>query len=70
MNDLVECHSGYKYAERPVAFRWKGNRLEVSTILADWQLPDGRRFRVLSTTDSIFELSYNEPRDEWMVKIL
>jgi hypothetical protein len=27
MNDPVECHSGYEYAERPVALHWEGERL-------------------------------------------
>jgi hypothetical protein len=27
MADWVECHSGYVYADRPVALHWEGNRM-------------------------------------------
>ena len=29
MTELVECHSGFSYAEKPVALTWEGQRLEV-----------------------------------------
>ena len=29
MSGLVECHSGYDYASRPVAFYWDGQRVEI-----------------------------------------
>lgn len=65
--ELVECHSGYAYAERPVAFLWEGNRLEIEAIEAQWRIPDGKRFRVRTQDGRIFELFYDELCDEWRV---
>ena len=46
MSDPVECHSGYEYAERPVALHWEGERLTVDEVEAGWRIPGGKRFRV------------------------
>ena len=40
MGELVECHSGFTYAERPVALTWEGQRLEITRILAEWHSPE------------------------------
>ena len=32
----VECYSGYKVNERPIAFAYQGQRWEVSEILDCW----------------------------------
>ena len=32
----VECYSGYRADERPVAFTYKGRRWEVAEILDRW----------------------------------
>ena len=32
----VECYSGYKVNERPVAFTYKGKRWEVDDIIDRW----------------------------------
>ena len=29
MGELVECHSGFTYADKPVALTWEGRRLEI-----------------------------------------
>ena len=39
LKDLVECHSGYEYAERPVALHWQGQRLEIESVEAEWRIP-------------------------------
>ena len=44
-DELVECHSGYAYAERPVALVWEGERLEIEAVEAEWRIPGGKRFR-------------------------
>lgn len=64
---LVECHSGYTYAERPVALYWQGSRLEIAAIEAQWRIPGGRCFRVRTTEEHRFELFYGELYDEWRV---
>jgi hypothetical protein len=65
--ERVECHSGYTYGERPIAFHWEGERLLIVEIQARWRLPDGRKFRVRVEDDRIFELYYLEQTDEWQI---
>ena len=68
MSEIVECHSGFAYAERPLAFTWQGKRLIVGIILAQTRSPDGPRFRVRTEDGQEFELSYHEARDEWQIQ--
>jgi hypothetical protein len=63
----VECHSGYTYAERPIALRWEGRRLVITAIEARWRVPGGHGFRVRTEDDQVFELFYGELYDEWRV---
>lgn len=69
MNATVECHSGYKYGERPLALHWEGQRLEVREVLAAWRAPEGPRFRVRAENGQCFELSYQEFADEWEIRL-
>jgi len=69
MPESVECHSGYTYGERPVAFQWEGERLIVAEIEARWRLPRGPAFRVRTQDDRVFELFYNEPQGEWVIRV-
>lgn len=66
----VECHSGYTYAERPVALRWEGIRMEIEDVEARWRIPGGRRFRVRTSDGRRFELFYGELYDEWRIHAL
>jgi len=66
-SEIVECHSGYEYGERPIAVNWKGERLEVSEILDRWRTPDGKHFRVETTDKQILEINYIELYDEWRI---
>jgi hypothetical protein len=66
-DELVECHSGYTYAEKPVALHWQGSRLEIERVEAQWRIPGGRRFRVLTKDGQRFTLFYGELYDEWRV---
>lgn len=68
MADCVECHSGIKYAETPVAFTWQEQRLEIKQILMRWKSPGELGFRVTSTDGQIFDLVYNEVSDQWLIK--
>jgi hypothetical protein len=68
LSELVECHSGYAYGERPVAFTWQGQRQEVVEILARWRSPDGRIFRVRAAGGWIFELLYHERDEVWHIQ--
>lgn len=67
LKDLVECHSGYEYAERPIALHWQGQRLEIAAVEAEWRIPGGRRFRVRTADKRVFELFYGELYDEWRI---
>ncbi len=65
--ERVECHSGYEYAERPVAIHWEGGRLEIEEIDAQWRIPGGKRFRVRTRDGRLFDLFYGELYDEWRI---
>jgi hypothetical protein len=67
MSEQVECHSGFEYAERPVAFEWEGERLGVKQIENQWRIPGGKCFRVLAEDGRKFELFYGELYDEWRI---
>jgi hypothetical protein len=70
MKDLVECHSGTDYAERPKALVWEGQRLEVVEVLARWRIPGSRCFTVRTADDQAFELVYSELEDSWSIHSL
>lgn len=67
MPDLVECHSGFEYAERPVAVWWQGRRRPVAAVEAEWRIAGGKKFRVRTDDGQVFELLYVELYDEWRV---
>lgn len=68
MPDQVECHSGYKYADRPTAIFWQDQRLEVVDILGRWRTPGILYFRVITTNEQSFDLSYDEHADVWHIE--
>jgi hypothetical protein len=65
--EQVECYSGGEYAERPRALYWQGSRLGIAEIIQSWRTPEGKRFRVLSEDERVFELSYDKAVDEWII---
>ncbi|HEX7541114.1 MAG TPA: DUF6504 family protein [Anaerolineales bacterium] len=73
MTDIVECHSGSTYAERPTAFTWQGQRLIVAEILSQGRTPQAKLFRVRTADGQVFELAYVEAADkcpseqEWQI---
>lgn len=67
MSDLVECHSGYDYLSRPIAFYWDGQRVEVESILYEWRSPDHKGYRVRVIDEGVFELSYDLVSDSWEI---
>jgi hypothetical protein len=64
MTDIVECHSGSTYAERPTALTWQGQRLIVAEILSQGRTPQVKWFRVRTADGQVFELSCSEVTDE------
>ena len=68
MTQTVECFSGWKYAERPIALHWEGQRLEIAAVEAQWLTPEGRHFQVCTRDNRFFELIYDEYADVWIIK--
>jgi hypothetical protein len=59
----VECYSGYKANERPVAFAYQGRRWEVKEIIDRWYegglestRPEINYFKVKTTEGQVFLL--------------
>jgi hypothetical protein len=67
MDELVESYAGFMSPERPRAFIWQGQRLEVGEILSRARLPEGHWFRVRSPGGEVFELTYFFETGEWAV---
>ena len=68
MTELVECHAGYTYPERPSAVIWGDKRLSVIELIERRKTPDGRYFLVRTEDDLAFILIYNEVNDAWQVR--
>ena len=66
----VECHSGHSYAQRPIAFWWESERIEIDTIEAEWRSPTGKHFRVRTKNEAFFELIYHQASDDWQIKLV
>lgn len=72
----VECYSGYKASERPIAFTHNGVRLEIQEIIDRWceggvdpGRPAADYFKVKTTNGEIFMLRYLSLFDAWSVRI-
>jgi len=70
MLELVECRSDLNYADLPLAFYWHGRREKVDELLASWRSPQGKGFRVKAAGNQVFELFYDEEKDEWNIHAL
>ena len=68
MTELVECHAGYTYAERPTALLWGDKRLSVIEIIECRHIPEGRYFLVRTEDDLAFVLLYDKFYDAWQVR--
>ena len=73
---LVECYSGYKANERPVAFMFEGCRREISGILDRWYEGGMKSdalvidyFKVKTSEGNVFILRYDIQSDEWAICI-
>ncbi|MFP3853302.1 MAG: hypothetical protein ACLFWD_03300 [Anaerolineales bacterium] len=64
---LVECHSGFTYAERPTRLFWQGEWLTIEDIQKQWRIPGGKKFQVITEDQRTFELFYGELYDEWRI---
>jgi hypothetical protein len=66
----VECHSGSRYAERPLAFAWEGQHHEIAAIEAEWRTPEGLCFQVRTPEALRFVVVYHEISDDWQIRAI
>lgn len=66
----VECYSGSRYGERPLAFILGDEQHVVKAVEKSWRTPSGLHFRVRTEDDESFELAYREKTDEWNLEKL
>lgn len=71
----VECHSGYRANEYPVAFVFEGARLEVVGIVDRWyegridsEKPVMDYFKVRLDDGRIFTIKYSGHLDQWFIR--
>ncbi len=71
----VECRSGYKANEYPVAFVFEGTRQEVTEVVDRWyeggldpEKPVMDYFKVKLNDGRIFILKYSGHLDQWFVQ--
>lgn len=71
----VECRSGYKINEYPVAFIFQGRRWNVSEITDRWyeggmesERPVIDYFRIKTAEGKVFILMYAGHLDEWFIR--
>lgn len=72
----VECYSGYKANERPIAFTYHGRRLGISEIIDRWyeggvkpDQPVIDYFKVRTSEGQGFLLRYLSLFDAWSVRV-
>lgn len=72
----VECYSGYRANERPVAFTFQGRRWEVSEIMDRWYedgldagKPEINYFKVKTSEGQVFLLRYLSLFDAWSIRV-
>jgi len=72
----VECYSGFKINERPMAFTYQGCRREIQEIVDRWHegdidatRPEINYFKVKTTDGGIYILRYLSLFDSWSIAI-
>ncbi len=72
----VECYSGYKANERPIAFNYRDRRCRVAEIIDRWYeggMEPGRPaldyFKVRTEAGDVYILRYNSLFDAWSLSI-
>jgi len=72
----VECYSGYRASERPVAFIFEDRGWEIIDVIDRWfegGVQPGRPvldyFKVKTSEGRVFLLRYNSLFDAWAVRV-
>ena len=64
----VECHAGYRGAEEPRRLVFEDRRtVEVVAVLARWQSPGERGFRLTGDDQTTYVAVHHETADTWTV---
>jgi len=63
----VECYSGYKFNERPLAFSLNKRKLQVKEIIDQWYGPEYTYFKIMAEDENTYILRFNERDDHWEV---
>ena len=61
----VECYSGYKFNERPMAFSLMGHSYRVKEIIDTWYSEAAVYFKIKADDDNLYLLKYDEDQDQW-----
>jgi len=61
----VECHAGYRAAERPLRFAIRGRVFEVAEVDDQWYSPEARYFRVRADDGNFYVLRHDEFAGDW-----
>ncbi|MBC2715724.1 MAG: hypothetical protein HF978_10490 [Desulfobacteraceae bacterium] len=59
----VECYAGYRADETPRRFRIGDRQVEIIEIIARWQTPDARFFKIRGDDGKVCTLKYD--RQTW-----
>jgi len=72
----VECYSGFKANERPVAFTYQGERQEIQEVVDRWyhgglysSKPVINFFKVRTADGKVYLLRYQFDSDAWSLRI-
>jgi hypothetical protein len=65
----VECYSGYRADERPLAFTVDDRKLKILKLLETWREPDRHYFRVQASDDAVYLLEHHDRDDLWRVEL-
>ena len=65
----VECSSGHRGEEVPLAFFIGDRRIEVVEILDRWPGRDHRYFKVRGNDGGLFILRHDAPSGEWEITL-
>jgi hypothetical protein len=61
----VECYSGYRSEERPVAFWFRDRRVEIQVILDRWYGEDHAYFKVVGEDGIRYIMRRDDYRGGW-----
>jgi hypothetical protein len=65
MRIRVECYSGYRGEQEPLAFWLGGRRLTVRAIVDRWFAPTQCWFKLDADDGHTYILRYDEPGGDW-----